>query len=92
MLLIKAATSEGWWPEDADFIQFIKGRITFELPSWYRSPPEGKKTALTSGFASAVVIFDKDWQGERRPAERLSRDALRSAGQAILQQQAAKAA
>jgi len=27
MLLIKAATSETWWPEDADFIQFISGRI-----------------------------------------------------------------
>ncbi len=31
VFLIKAATSEVWWPEDADHIAFIRGRIGFEL-------------------------------------------------------------
>ena len=84
MLLIKAATSETWWPEDADFIQFISGRIGFELPQWYkpRDPKKDKPTA--SGFASAVVIFDTSWQGARRPEARLRRDDLITSGQIIL--------
>lgn len=84
MLLIKAATSETWWPEDADFIQFISGRIGFEVPNWYvpRDPKKDKPSA--SGFASAVVIFDASWQGERRPEARLRRDDLITTGQIIL--------
>lgn len=84
MLLIKAATSETWWPEDADFIQFISGRIGFEVPSWYvpRNPKKDKPSA--SGFASAVAIFDASWQGERRPEARLRRDDLITTGQIIL--------
>lgn len=84
MLLIKAATSETWWPEDADFIQFISGRIGFEVPSWYvpRDPKKDKPSA--SGFASAVVIFDAGWQGERRPEARLRRDDLITTGTIIL--------
>lgn len=84
MLLIKAATSETWWPEDADFIQFISGRIGFEVPSWYvpRDPKKDKPSA--SGFASAVVIFDASWQDERRPEARLRRDDLITTGQIIL--------
>lgn len=84
MLLIKAATSEAWWPEDADFIQFISGRIGFEVPEWYvpRDPKKDKPSA--SGFASAVVIFDTSWQGDRRPEARLRRDDLITTGQIIL--------
>ncbi|EMH0827982.1 hypothetical protein V5962_004316 [Escherichia coli] len=33
VFLIKAATSEVWWPEDVDHIAFIRGRIGFELPA-----------------------------------------------------------
>lgn len=50
MLLIKAATSETWWPEDADFIQFISGRIGFEVPSWY-VPRDPKKDKPSSSLA-----------------------------------------
>lgn len=84
MLLIKAATSETWWPEDADFIQFISGRIGFEVPSWYVPRDPKKDKPSTSGFASAVVIFDASWQGERRPEARLRRDDLITTGQIIL--------
>lgn len=84
MLLIKAATSDGWWPEDADFIQFISGRIAFEVPAWYkpRDPKKDKPTA--SGFASAVMIWDKEWKWERRPIERLNRDNLITTGNILL--------
>ncbi|WP_429180006.1 phage N-6-adenine-methyltransferase [Aeromonas salmonicida] len=84
MLLIKAATSETWWPEDADFIQFISGRIGFEVPSWYIPRDPKKDKPSSSGFASAVVIFDTGWQGERRPEARLRRDDLITTGQIIL--------
>lgn len=84
MLLIKAATSETWWPEDADFIQFISGRIGFEVPSWYIPRDPKKDKPSSSGFASAVVIFDTGWQGERRPEARLHRDDLITTGQIIL--------
>lgn len=84
MLLIKAATSETWWPEDADFIQFISGRIGFEVPSWYVPRDPKKDKPSSSGFASAVVIFDAGWQGERRPEARLCRDDLITTGTIIL--------
>ncbi|MGL4892743.1 MAG: phage N-6-adenine-methyltransferase, partial [Aeromonas veronii] len=84
MLLIKAATSETWWPEDADFIQFISGRIGFEVPSWYVPRDPKKDKPSSSGFASAVVIFDTSWQGERRPEASLRRDDLVTTGQLIL--------
>ncbi|WP_270817255.1 phage N-6-adenine-methyltransferase [Aeromonas sp. Y318-3] len=84
MLLIKAATSETWWPEDADFIQFISGRIGFEVPSWYVPRDPKKDKPSSSGFASAVVIFDASWQDERRPEARLRRDDLITTGQIIL--------
>ncbi|MGN5127397.1 phage N-6-adenine-methyltransferase [Aeromonas sp. 30P] len=84
MLLIKAATSETWWPEDADFIQFISGRIAFEVPSWYVPRDPKKDKPSSSGFASAVVIFDASWQGERRPEARLRRDDLITTGQILL--------
>ncbi|MNG80616.1 DNA N-6-adenine-methyltransferase (Dam) [compost metagenome] len=84
MLLIKAATSETWWPEDADFIQFVSGRIGFEVPSWYVPRDPKKDKPSSSGFASAVVIFDAGWQGERRPEARLRRDDLITTGTIIL--------
>ncbi|EKO3894366.1 phage N-6-adenine-methyltransferase [Vibrio metschnikovii] len=84
MLLIKAATSESWWPEDADFIQFIKGRVGFEAPDWF-VPETAKDKPSSAGFPSAVVIFDKSWAWERRPIERLSRDDLIAQGNVILE-------
>jgi phage N-6-adenine-methyltransferase len=62
--LIKSATSEVWWPEDADHVCFIRGRISFDLPAWFR-PANKKQAASSAGFACAIAIFDKEWQGER---------------------------
>lgn len=84
MLLIKAGTSEGWWPEDADFIQFVAGRIGFKTPNWYVPRDPKKDKSSSSGFASAVVIFDKDWKWERRPIERLNRNDLEIQGRMIM--------
>ena len=84
ILLLKAATSDGWWPEDADFIQFISGRIGFQTPDWYVPRDPKKDKPSSSGFASAVIIFDKEWQWERRPTERLSRHLLETQGQIII--------
>jgi len=84
MLLIKAATSEKWFTDKADFIQYIEGRIGFEAPSWYK-PATDKDKPSSAGFASAVMIFDREWRWERRPVERLSRDDLLAQGNVILQ-------
>ncbi|MCG6228108.1 phage N-6-adenine-methyltransferase [Vibrio furnissii] len=90
ILLIKAATSEGWWPDDADFVQFIEGRITFEKPCWYRAEKEEK--SLSAGFPSAVVIFDKHWAWESRPKERLRRDDLIAQGNVMIEMMSSGAA
>ncbi|EJY0882956.1 phage N-6-adenine-methyltransferase [Vibrio cholerae] len=83
MLLIKAATSEAWWPDDADFIQYIKGRVAFESPDWF-IPATKEDKPSSAGFPSAVVIFDKTWCWEPRPKERLNRDDLIAQGNVIL--------
>ncbi|MEN3755157.1 phage N-6-adenine-methyltransferase [Mangrovibacter sp. SLW1] len=48
VFLIKAATSEVWWPEEADHIAFIRGRLGFDLPSWFI--PKDEKQKPTGAF------------------------------------------
>lgn len=62
VFLIKAATSETWWPEYADHISFIRGRIGFEVPIWYR-PADKSQVPSSAFFAGAIAIFDKTWRG-----------------------------
>ncbi|TNL13617.1 phage N-6-adenine-methyltransferase [Kosakonia cowanii] len=62
VFLIKAATSEVWWPEDADHVAFIRGRLGFDLPQWF-IPKDEKQVPTGAFFAGAVVIFDKSWRG-----------------------------
>ena len=66
--LVKSATSENWWPAkpfgeeegvQADAIIFIKGRIAFEPPVWYR-PDEGVSPPTSAGFGAAILVFDKN--------------------------------
>lgn len=64
VFLIKAATSEAWWPEEADHVAFIRGRIGFDLPSWF-VPADDKQQPSGAFFAGAVAVFDKSWKGER---------------------------
>lgn len=83
VFLIKAATSEVWWPEDADHIAFIRGRIGFDLPSWF-VPANEKQIPTGAFFAGAVAVFDKNWRG---PAmSYISRKDLESRGNAFLAQ------
>ncbi|MBC1149935.1 hypothetical protein FSG30_024830, partial [Escherichia coli] len=81
--LHKAATSEVWWPEDADHIAFIRGRIGFELPAWF-IPKDEKQVPTGAFFAGAIAVFDKTWKG---PAiSYIGRDELEACGEAFLAQ------
>lgn len=77
VFLIKAAPSESWWPEHADHICWIKGRVGFDLPDW-ASHLKGS----SAGFGQAVVVFDKHWKGERE--RYIERDVLVSQGQQLM--------
>lgn len=83
VFLIKAATGEVWWPEDADHIAFIRGRISFDLPAWYR-PEEGQPSESSAGFGAAVAVFDKSWRGPK--FDYISRDQLEARGSAFMAQ------
>lgn len=61
--LVKSATSETWWPEYADHIMFIRGRIGFDLPTWF-VPADEKQKPTSAFFAGAIAVFDKTWRGE----------------------------
>lgn len=83
VFLIKAATSETWWPEQADHIAFIRGRIGFDVPKWF-IPADEKQVPTGAFFAGAVAIFDKAWRG---PAmSYISREQLEAQGRAFLEQ------
>lgn len=83
IFLIKAATSEVWWPEEADHVAFIRGRIGFDLPVWFK-PADEKQKPTGAFFAGAVVILDKQWRG---PAiSYVTRDDLVTRGDAFLAQ------
>ena len=80
VFLIKAATSEVWWPEDADHIAFIRGRIGFELPAWF-IPKDEKQVPTGAFFAGAIAVFDKTWKG---PAiSYIGRDELEACGEGL---------
>ncbi|WP_332107216.1 phage N-6-adenine-methyltransferase [Serratia ureilytica] len=83
VFLIKSATSEVWWPEDADHVAFIRGRIGFDVPSWYR-PADARQEATSAGFGAAIAIFDKAWRGP--VSSYISRDQLMAQGSAFLAQ------
>ncbi|RLM26520.1 phage N-6-adenine-methyltransferase [Brenneria alni] len=83
VFLIKAATSEVWWPEQADHIAFIRGRIGFELPAWF-IPKDAKQIASSAGFAAAIAVFDKTWRGSAMAY--VERDRLLAQGEAFLAQ------
>lgn len=83
IFLIKAATSETWWPEWADHVAFIRGRIGFDLPDWF-VPANEKQKPSGAFFAGAVVILDKGWQGDK--ISYISRDELIAIGELFMQQ------
>jgi len=83
VFLIKAATGELWWPEDADHVAFIRGRISFDLPVWYRPAP-GQPSESSAGFGAAIAVFDKAWRGPK--FDYVSRDELEARGAAFMRQ------
>lgn len=83
VFLIKAATSEVWWPEDADHISFIRGRVGFDLPKWF-IPKNEKQVPSGAFFAGAIAVFDKNWRG---PAiSYIDRKDLEARGDAFIAQ------
>lgn len=79
--LVKSATSETWWPEDADHIMFIRGRIGFDLPVWF-VPADEKQQPTSAFFAGAIAVFDKTWRGES--FSYINRNELEEKGRAAL--------
>lgn len=83
VFFIKSATSEVWWPENADHIAFVRGRIGFEVPTWFK-PKDAKQEASSAGFGAAIAVFDQSWSG---PAQSyVSRDQLQAHGESFLAQ------
>lgn len=81
VFLIKAAPSETWWPEYADHIVFIRGRIGFDLPVWF-VPADEKQKPTSAFFAGAIAVFDKSWRGER--FSYINRTELEAKGRAFM--------
>ncbi|HCB0532308.1 phage N-6-adenine-methyltransferase [Klebsiella pneumoniae] len=81
VFLVKSATSETWWPEDADHVCFIRGRIGFDLPEWFK-PADDKQRPTSAFFAGAIVVFDKSWAGER--FSYINRAELEAKGRAFM--------
>ena len=81
VMLLKSATSEVWWPEQADHVAFVRGRISFDLPRWF-VPATDKDKASSAGFAVAICVFDKEWRGQ--PMQYIERDTLLAQGNAII--------
>ncbi|WMU41372.1 phage N-6-adenine-methyltransferase [Enterobacter bugandensis] len=79
--LVKSATSETWWPEYADHIMFIRGRIGFDLPVWF-VPADEKQQPTSAFFAGAIAVFDKTWRGES--FSYINRTELEEKGRAAL--------
>lgn len=79
--LVKAATSEPWWPGSgdvkADHIMFITGRIGFTLPQWYRPAP-GESKPSSSGFGAALLFFARDLPPALTERSYINRDELRA--------------
>lgn len=96
--VVKSATSETWWParafdEDegpqADAIIFIKGRIAFVPPVWYR-PAEGVTPPTSAGFGAAILVFDKNIHPDLKKLDGkyLSRSWLQAVGEPLAEETA----
>ncbi|TKI02044.1 phage N-6-adenine-methyltransferase, partial [Martelella alba] len=83
VVLIKAATSETWWPEHADHIAFIRGRIGFDVPTWFK-PADAQQVPTGAFFAGAIAVFDKTWAGPAMGY--VNRDDLIARGETALAQ------
>lgn len=83
VFLIKVATSETWWPESADHVAFIRGRVGFDAPLWF-NPADKKQVPTGAFFAGAVVVFDKTWSGAKMSY--IGRSALETQGEMFIAQ------
>lgn len=64
--LIKAATSETWWPDtEPDRTIFIKGRVAFERPVWFNA--KERVPRQSAFFGCAVLVFNKHLPRDKEP-------------------------
>lgn len=90
--LVKASPSEVWWPRlgidetqdpsipKADKVIYIKGRIGFERPLWFRPGPDTPK-ASSAGFGAALFVFDRSLPESERGDFYITRAALKRMGE-----------
>lgn len=83
VFLLKVATSESWWPEEADHVCFIRGRIGFDVPKWF-NPADEKQKPTGAFFAGAIVVFDKAWKGDKTGY--VQREELERTGKLFIEQ------
>lgn len=83
VFFLKVATSETWWPENADHVCFIRGRIGFDVPEWF-NPADDKQKPTGAFFAGAIVVFDKTWNG--KAFDYIQRSELEEKGRAFMAQ------
>ena len=78
----------GWFPHKnsefpaSEIHKLTDGRVTFDVPNWYRQDPDGSKPTSSPG-GMCVIIFNPLHSG---PAidDVISRDYLRDLGQKVL--------
>lgn len=65
VFLVKADTSAAWFPwATADHLNFIIGRLGFDLPIWFK-PADDKQKCSAAMFAGVIAVFDRVWDGPR---------------------------
>lgn len=69
------------YPASAIF-KLVNGRVSFDVPEWYKQDPEGSKPSSSRGGMS-VIIFDP-WHSGEQIDDVVSRTELRELGQQIL--------
>lgn len=83
VFLLKVATSETWWCEEADHICFIRGRVGFDVPEWF-VPADETQVPTGAFFAGAIVVFDKTWNG--KAIDYIQRSELEQIGKTFVEQ------
>ncbi len=84
-------TEADWFPHRLSehpasaIYKLVNGRVSFEVPEWYKQDPDGSKPSSSRG-GMAVIIFDPLYNGKAID-DIVSRNELRELGQRILDEQ-----
>jgi len=76
--LVKSAVGELWWPgETCTHIIHIRGRLTFDLPFWFKN---AELKAFPGGFSASLIFFDGMSEKRTKPDGYVDRDYLLELG------------